>query len=70
MQKYLIAAVLVASFTAPVLAEETFYAIFDNMMKGCTIVTTEPTDKTRYKILGKYTSNAEAETAIASMKEC
>jgi hypothetical protein len=70
MQKYLIAAVLVVSFTAPVLAVETFYVIFDNTMKGCTIVTTEPTDKARYKILGKYTSNAEAEKAIASMKEC
>jgi hypothetical protein len=70
MQKYLIAAVLVVSFTAPILAAETFYIIFDNTMKGCTIVTTEPTDKARYKILGKYTSNAEAEKAIASMKEC
>jgi len=70
MQKYLIAAVLVVSFTAPVLAVEIFYVIFDNTMNGCTIVTTEPTDKARYKILGKYTSNAEAEKAIASMKEC
>ena len=60
----------IVSFTAPVLAVETFYVIFDNTMKGCTIVTTEPTDKARYKILGKYTSNAEAEKAIASMKEC
>ena len=34
MQKYLIAAVLVVSFTAPVLAVETFYIIFDNTMKG------------------------------------
>ena len=41
MQKYLIAAVLVVSFTAPVLAVETFYVIFDNTMKGCTIVTTD-----------------------------
>jgi hypothetical protein len=70
MQKYLFAAVLVVSFTAPVLGIEAFYVIFDNTMKGCTIVTTEPTAKARYKILGKYTSNAEAEKAIASMKEC
>ena len=70
MQKYLIAAVLFVSFTAPVLAVETFYVIFDDTMMGCTIVTSEPTDKARYKILGKYTSNAEAEKAIASMKEC
>jgi hypothetical protein len=38
--------------------------------KGCTIATTEPADKTRYKVLGKYKSNAEAEKAITSMKEC
>jgi hypothetical protein len=39
-------------------------------MKGCTIATAEPADKTRYKVLGKYQSNAEAEKAIASMKQC
>ena len=70
MQKYLIAAVLVVCFVAPVLAEETFYIIFDNTLKGCTIATAEPADKTRYKVLGKYKSNAEAEKAIASLKEC
>jgi len=70
MQKYLIAAVLVASFVVPVLAAETFYIVFDDTMKGCTIATAEPTDKTRFKILGKYKSNIEAEKAIGSMKEC
>ena len=70
MQRYLIAAVLVVCFVAPVLAEETFYIIFDNTLKGCTITTVEPADKTRYKVVGKYKSNAEAEKAIGSMKEC
>jgi hypothetical protein len=70
MQKYLIAALLVVSLTAPVLAVETFYIVFDNTMKGCTITTTEPADKTRYKVIGKYNSEAEAQKAIASMKEC
>ena len=70
MQKSLIAAVLVVCFVAPVLAEETFYIIFDNTLKGCTISAVEPTDKTRYKVVGKYKSNAEAEKAIGSMKEC
>jgi hypothetical protein len=37
---------------------------------GCTIATTEPSDKTRYKILGKYNSKAEAEKAIGAMKQC
>jgi len=70
MQKHLIAAVCVVNFVAPVLAAETFYIILDNTLKGCTIGTTEPADKTRYKVLGKYKSNAEAEKAISSMKEC
>lgn len=70
MQKSLIAAVLLVSFTASVLAAETFYIIFDTTLKGCTIATAEPTDKTRYKVLGKYKSDAEAGKAIASMKQC
>jgi hypothetical protein len=39
-------------------------------MKGCVIMTTEPTDKTRYKMMGKYNSKAEAEAAMKTMKEC
>jgi hypothetical protein len=54
----------------PLLAAEIFYVIFDTTLKGCTIETTEPADKIRYKTLGKYKSDAEAEKAIASMKEC
>lgn len=70
MQKYFIAAMLVVCLAAPVLAEETFYIVYDSTLKGCTIVPTEPTDKARYRVVGKYKSDAEAEKAIASMKEC
>ena len=70
MQKYLIAAVLLASFAGSVLAAEMFYIFFDATMHGCTIATAEPTDKTQYKVLDTYKSKAEAEKAIASMKEC
>jgi hypothetical protein len=54
MQKYLmaVAVVLVMSSVAPVMAAEVFYIIFDTTLNGCTIATTEPSDKTRYKILG------------------
>jgi len=69
MHKYLIAAVLLGSFAGSVLAVETFYIVFDATMHGCTIATAEPTDKTHYKVLGTYKSKAEAEKAIASMKE-
>jgi hypothetical protein len=70
MQKHLIAAVLLVSFATSVLAAEAFYIVFDATMHGCTIVTAEPTDKTQYKVLGTYKSEAEAKKAIASMKEC
>jgi hypothetical protein len=70
MKKYLIAATLIASFSVPALAVETNFIMFDNTMKGCVIMTTEPTDKTRYKMMGKYNSKAEAEAAMKTMKEC
>ena len=70
MQTYLVAAVLLVSFAVPVLAAETFYIVFDTTLHGCTIATAEPTDKTHYEVLGIYKSEAEAEKAIASMKEC
>jgi hypothetical protein len=70
MQKPLIAAFMILSFTVPVLAADTFYVIFDNALKGCTVVTAEPTDKVRYKVLGTYKSEDEAEKAMPSLKEC
>ena len=70
MQKHLIAAVLLGSFVGAVVAAETFYIVFDATMHGCTIATAEPTDKTAYKVLGTYKSEAEAKKAIASMKDC
>ena len=70
MQKYLIAVVLLVSFAGSALAAETFYIVLDATLHGCTIATAEPTDKTHYKVLGTYKSKAEAEKAIASMKEC
>jgi hypothetical protein len=70
MQKYLIVALLPMSFVVSVLAAETFYIVFDATLHGCTIATAEPTDKTRYKVLGTYKSEGEAKKAIASIKEC
>jgi hypothetical protein len=33
-------------------------------------VTSEPSDKVRFKVLGTYKSEAEAEKAMPSLKEC
>ncbi len=68
MKKYLIAAAVIAGIAAPAFAVETFYIMFDNTMKGCTIMTSEPTDKGRYKMMGKYGSQADADKAMAEMK--
>ena len=70
MQKYLFAVVLVVSRVSAVLAAETFYIVFDATLHGCTIATAQPVDKTHYKVLGTYKSEAEAKKAIASKKEC
>jgi hypothetical protein len=70
MQKFLIAAMLTSLVTDAVMAEETFYVIYDREMKGCTIVNTEPTDKARYKIEGKYQSESEADKALTSFNDC
>jgi hypothetical protein len=69
MKKYLVAAALVVGFATPVLAVETFYIMFDNTMKGCTIMTEKSTD-TKYKMMGEYKSKADAEAAMKTMKEC
>ncbi len=68
MRKYLIAVALIVGVSAPALAVETFYIMFDNTMKGCTIMDKEPTDAARYKMMGKYGSKADAEAAMAGMK--
>jgi hypothetical protein len=68
MKKYLIAAVVIAGFAAPAFAVETFFIMYDNTMKGCTIMTSEPTEAGRYKMMGKYGSKADAEKAMADMK--
>jgi len=70
MRNTFIAALILVSSTFPILAAETFYVIFDKTLKGCTVVTAEPSDKARYKVLGTYNSEAEAENAMPTLKEC
>jgi len=70
MRNTFIAALILVSSTFSILAAETFYVIFDKTLKGCTVVTAEPSDKSRYKVLGTYNSEAEAENAMPTLKEC
>jgi hypothetical protein len=47
--------------------------MFDNSMKGqkgaCSVMRSKPADA-KYKAMGEYKSQAEAETATKTMKEC
>jgi len=70
MRNTFIAALILVSSTFPILAAETFYVIFYKTLKGCTVVTAEPSEKSRYKVLGTYNSEAEAENAMPTLKEC
>ena len=66
----LVAAILTSVAIASVQAEDMFYIVHDKTMHGCTIVTTEPSDTSRYKTEGRYKTKSEAERAISSLKEC
>jgi hypothetical protein len=69
MKKYFVAAALITTFATPVLAVETFYIMFDNNTKSCQVMTTKPSGA-HYKMMGEYKSQADADTAMKTMKEC
>jgi hypothetical protein len=69
MKKYLVAVALIVGFATPVFAIETFYIMFDNTLNNCSIMDKESSDA-KYKMMGKYSSRAEAEAAMKTMKEC
>jgi hypothetical protein len=68
MRKYLIAAALVIGFVTPALAED-FYVAADLASGKCEMMNTAP-DAKKYKMMGKFATKAEAETAMHGMKEC
>ena len=70
MKRYLVAAVLISAFAAPVLATEGFYVVFDNSTGKCFITTSAPTRTTRYTIMGSYSTKGAAHKAMAKMKDC
>jgi hypothetical protein len=69
MRQLLIAATLVTAFVTPVLAAE-FMVMYDNDAKKCVTMATMPSDMKKYKMLGKYPTQGEAETAMHTMTEC
>ena len=73
MKSYVLAAALIAGLAGPAFAVETFYIMFDNSMKGqpgaCKVMTTKPAGA-NYKMMGEYKSQADADAAMKTMKEC
>jgi hypothetical protein len=69
MKKYLIASVLVFSFTAPALADE-IYVMLDMDTKKCVTMKALPENMKKYRMLGKYPTLGEAEATMHTMTEC
>jgi hypothetical protein len=69
MKKYIVAATLIIAFAAPALAAD-YYVALRVGGGGCEVMTTEPTDAKKYKMMGKYSSEADAKAAMAKMAEC
>src|SRR3979490_3341947 len=69
MKKYLVAVVLIAAFVTPALAAD-YYVALRVGGGGCEVMTTEPADAKKYKMMGKYSSEADAKAAMAKMTEC
>ena len=68
MKKYLIAA-LVVGFTTPAFADAV-YVMLEMSSKKCVTMKTQPSDMHKYKMLGKYPTQGEANTAMHTMTEC
>ena len=69
MRKYLIAATLIVAFATPALAAEVF-VMLDLTAKKCVTMASDPGDTKKFKMLGKYPTLGEAETAMHTMTEC
>lgn len=65
MKKYLFAAVMVAAFAAPALAEQ-FYVAYDG--KRCEMFSHKPPSS--MNVLGTFSSKHDAEKAMDDMKQC
>ena len=70
MKKYLFSGALVMAFAAPALAADYYVALrLGGGAAACEVMTTPPDAKT-HKMMGKFTSEANAKAAMATMKEC
>ena len=68
MKISLVVATLVIAFAAPAFAE--YYVALRVGSGECEIMTTQPTDTKKYKMMGVCTSEVEAKEAIALGRRC
>ena len=70
MKRYIIAAAVLVAFATPALAADYYVALkTGGGAAACEIMSTPPDAKT-HKMMGKYSSEAAAKAAMATMKEC
>ena len=69
MKNYLVAAALIGAFATPAFAAEVF-VMLDMTTKKCVTMASDPGDTKKFKMLGKYPTLGEAETAMHTMTEC
>jgi hypothetical protein len=69
MKRFVIASALLLAFIVPAWALEagTYFVGLDSTTHTCSVMTEM---KAGMKMMGKYKTQAEAETAMHSMKEC
>ena len=67
MKKYLIAAALLVGFATPALADSV-YVMLDMTNHKC--ITSKSHSMKHFKMLGKYPTLGEAETAMHTMTQC
>lgn len=70
MKKILLAATLMSAFAVPALAMDSFYIVFDNTTKKCSMSKTAPTDTEKFSMMGSYSSKHDAHMAMAGMTRC
>jgi hypothetical protein len=66
MKKYVVAAILVAAFATPALAEE-FYVAMDPGSHKCEMMSHPPANM---NVLGTFNSKHDADKAMHNMKQC
>jgi len=69
MKNYILAAALIGAFTVPAYAGS-YYVMFNNKTKTCSIATAAPTETEKFSMMGIYGSEANAKMAMAGMMHC